>query len=403
MFKVIKKCNDFYNQTLRFANTLYSISQAISKLLFGNENEFGGIRGDDEFKLWLTQLENFSYPSGYVRFNIVDGVIVHIDSYKNGGEAYVISLSKDNVKKYIDSESSDSKYFSYKEEHIIPAKGRIPKMYYAVLDFYNTLNKEDSNYATMFSLFKEAFDFMYLSINEKQIIDGIKNNISKINLINSFIKEKPSFLGAGADGVAYNIGDNLVLKFFTSSFPNEKIKESLDSLWSKNPIARSEIMIYDHGEMDFNGQTIYYSIMPKLDKIDYDDDIHKIYFTIGELIMNLDNYGDLDNINNNLNNPNVMDLIKLIVNKIEIEVLNMFSEDFVNQIQKDNNFVSTWLAEYIEEVLVKFLTGRGDLHMGNIGIIDLNLKGIGAGESGRRLRYFDPSHENHEGKINIGN
>jgi len=52
---------------------------------------------------------------------------------------------------------------------------------------------------------------------------------------------------------------------------------------------------------------------------------------------------------------------------------------------KDN-----WLELYIEEVIMKYLTGRTDLHMGNIGV-------TGYGE----LRYYDPAYGGHESEINI--
>jgi len=50
---------------------------------------------------------------------------------------------------------------------------------------------------------------------------------------------------------------------------------------------------------------------------------------------------------------------------------------------------SNWLLKFIEEVIAKSTSFRGDLHMGNLGI-----------NNNGELRYFDPYHEDHEYGIN---
>ena len=50
----------------------------------------------------------------------------------------------------------------------------------------------------------------------------------------------------------------------------------------------------------------------------------------------------------------------------------------------------SWLVSYIEEVMTKFITGRGDLHMGNLGVTSYG-----------DLRYYDPTHEDWTHSINV--
>jgi hypothetical protein len=67
------------------------------------------------------------------------------------------------------------------------------------------------------------------------------------------------------------------------------------------------------------------------------------------------------------------------------------SDEKLYAIQQDGQLKDNWLRLYIEEIIVKYLTSRTDLHLGNLGITN-------SGE----LRYFDPSYGNWVSKLNLG-
>ena len=65
--------------------------------------------------------------------------------------------------------------------------------------------------------------------------------------------------------------------------------------------------------------------------------------------------------------------------------------DLKSDVEKGiSNLNKTWLQSFVEEILMKYLTGRTDLHLGNLGVTSYG-----------ELRYFDPSFANWNSDINI--
>ena len=62
----------------------------------------------------------------------------------------------------------------------------------------------------------------------------------------------------------------------------------------------------------------------------------------------------------------------------------------INESLKDS-LNSDWLQFLIEEITLKYLTGRGDLHSGNLGLTNYGV-----------FRYFDPSWHGWQTGLNLG-
>ena len=64
----------------------------------------------------------------------------------------------------------------------------------------------------------DNFNTKYENVPTKIMNQFVENNIDKINRLRSFFGvAKPTYLGGGADGVVFDIGNGLVVKFLTDS------------------------------------------------------------------------------------------------------------------------------------------------------------------------------------------
>ena len=212
----------------------------------------------------------------------------------------------------------------------------------------------------------------------------VKENSKIINSIRQSFAHTPKFLGAGADGNAYDIGNGKVLKIFLSEAAFKKAKQALDRLHSNPLLAKTEAMLYDVGK--FNGSPVYYYIIEKMSPISNIDDNRVTEKALLYLSLYLKQF-----INNNphlikplkqfIDDPKLSRYIafesKSIANDIATSLPNSITPyvDEINKLDLNPN----WLPLFIEEFLLKYLTGRTDLHTGNVGITSF-----------KTLRFFDP-------------
>lgn len=160
----------------------------------------------------------------------------------------------------------------------------------------------------------------------------------------------------------------------------------------ENENAKTEAMIYDAGKFTNSvGIQAFYLIMEKMKPVmdlgsAYQQKITNIISYIASSIMI--NISFWEDIKQNLTK---VDLSKA---KPEMERLaNHAKVKYAKPIKELTdafNLRNSWVESLVEEIVVKFLTSRGDLHLGNIGLTAYN-----------EFRYFDPTHSLWMNKLNF--
>jgi hypothetical protein len=349
-------------------------------------------------------LENWNYYK--------DNVIEVLTCNNNGN--YMISAYPINFEK-----SGSDMFYKPKKEAVLLGNANIPKLYiYEVEYFYKDLNqdflsmvkKEYYPYFFLVDFFAEdnKEDFKNLSNEEKAnfVESFIDNNKQILNNILRFSNIAPKVLGAGADGVAFDLGQNKVLKIFSDSFSYNKSIETINNLHNQSSGADTEIMIYDAGKLNYY-KDLYYYIIEKVTVIrslplkDFND-INKIIFAIVSSILAekqaWDSIKDKKiGLDSDIVKEKIDDIIFMLKSQYKqkidslTKIYNLASE--TNKPQWAGMLkgvkLNDWVSSLVREIVNKFLTGRGDMHTGNIGIT-----------SSGYFRFFDAAHEIWQKSIN---
>jgi len=248
------------------------------------------------------------------------------------------------------------------------------------------------------------YDFIYSAMQElagdtEDVEQFIKKNNNVINKIRgSFGTQTPILLGKGADGVAYDIGNNLILKIFKDKYAFDKAKEAQDRLHKNPELAKTEAMIYDAAPLGVYDRVLYYYYiiekMKPLSNLDNSDrlKLKSVFAAIINYIMK-NQFDDIRGLRKQVSNgedlASINKTVQILVNNVYYYVYPKI-EKFVEVLEKDLDLKSSWVKSYIEEVIVKFISGRTDLHMGNIGRTNYG-----------ELRYFDPAYSRAQNDINF--
>lgn len=329
---------------------------------------------DNVFKKWLVKNKT-----------ITDRLLNYNSEYSDGMVAFS-EMSK-YINLYITKSLDDSDNI---EETIIFGLGNIPTTYLVVKNNYSesgNLNNDLSHNHFIFNFIRNcalSVDYDFESAVEFST-EFINENKSKIDKLRSNFSKPPVELGQGVDGIAYDIGEDMVLKIFKNKFAFSKAKESVENLHGNKMLAETEANIYDVGvfnTVEFEGEdyTFYYLIIEKMEMIPMASGLDILLEDLKGFIMP------------NTELWNISDQMHLMdKNKLEAEV-SKFSKDIIatypnKELYGDvGRYLSTtkarknWLYSLVKEMVMKILTDRIDLHGGNIG---LNNQG--------NLRFFDPA------------
>lgn len=234
----------------------------------------------------------------------------------------------------------------------------------------------------------------------QHVKDFIIENKTTIDKIRNSFKHNPILLGGEADGVAFSIAKDLVLKIFTSKFAYESANRAMNQLYKYKNLASTEAMIYDigiFGKFKPKDQLLYYYIMEKMipleskqfesTKIPYPavrKVVHKIIVEVRmQFAQSKEQWEKVQNIllQDNQSISKLNKIKKLIKNTSHLiaEIVKISYKEEVGEIDKIQFLRKDWLEKLSEEILIKLITGRADLHLGNIGITDQGY-----------LRFFDP-------------
>lgn len=215
----------------------------------------------------------------------------------------------------------------------------------------------------------------------------ILDNKDKLDKIRSTFGNEPKELGFGMDGVAYDIGNGMVLKLFFSENAYNHAVDSINRLHTNPSMGKTEAMLYDAGKLgQFINKTLYYYIIEKVSVISetkIGTAVEEIVdFTMRYVKDNIQYWKELLSRINTIDSSEFSNIIyKRVQECIALYNMNRFNKIVVDKINKDKTFdlQEDWLPNLVEEVIMKVITNRGDLHRGNIGVT----------QSGY-FRIFDP-------------
>ena len=316
-------------------------------------------------------------------------------------------------KKYVMiSKSQDLNYENYiiLEQALLRAVSDIPNLWlstfafgHSELDKNTPIGPDIAHYGWVYKALggMTVPDYGYLAGSE-DIVEFIRGNKEALDKLRQHFKGEPKMLGKGADGSAFDIGGNNVLKIFNDKVSYEKAKEAIKRLHGNPELSRTEAMIYDVGEIgEINGRTIYYYIMEKLKTMPSDSTFrNRLSVLLGKIAFHINGEKKkefLRRIKKQINDPSKAERIKNIVKRVAEQIKTSLEYTDIGLIEYVADYITNegtelkpnWMNLLIEEIIMKYLTGRTDLHANNIGI-------TGNGE----LRYFDPSFSGYTSWIN---
>ncbi len=244
----------------------------------------------------------------------------------------------------------------------------------------------------------------------QEIAEFLLKNRAKIDRVRrAFETQTPKYLGGGADGAAFDIGGGKVLKLFRDDISYEKAKLAFDRLHKSPSLAKTEAMIYDVGVLGrmFNrpedpnsGSVVYYYIIEMMKPIRelfggrWEIPVQRILVGIADRLNRIKE-SKLRALKLAIHDPDKSDLIRKVVKEEAHQMAEEIKRDpelkyrVRESEQTLTNLKPNWLELYVEEVIMKYLTGRTDLHMGNLGVTNYG-----------ELRYYDPAYGGHESAIN---
>lgn len=290
-----------------------------------------------------------------------------------------------------------------KQSSLLQGHKKIPNLYFYLvrsLRNYNLYDTLDKSYFKYFFLIQASpFNTLNLSndtASQKALNNFFKENKSTLDkMLSLSTVSVPKYLGAGADGTAFDIGNNFVLKIFLSNTAYQQAKSAMERLHSNPDLAKTEAMIYDVGVLDFENIKIYYYIIEKM-KTALDlpaDEVNSIAKIIHKVVLfihsNKDKWKDL---RKSVTDKSQLDFLKKEISNSVNNVVDSINSSLSKDIENLNSKLElkpTWLPSLVEEIIIKYLTGRTDLHMGNLGITNYG-----------ELRYFDPSFSQYADEIN---
>lgn len=314
--------------------------------------------------------------------------------------------------RYTDTDSTPVRIFKQPVKDIGESKVSLLKGFGMFPNMFMYEGEDADTYGTKGSIPKELaqdsfimeavthmFNYGYSPTLYSLMGEFVKQYKSNIDSLRKSFQHSPKYLGGGADGVAFSIGQGYILKIFQEAHSYNEAKKAMERLHKNKELAKTEAMIYDVGILgNFNGKNLYYYIMEEMTPINTKSPIFiECVRSIGSDIFTeifKNHKREVKDLKSVIKDGNTKVDIDFMVRNIAIDIVEQIREKdarYIREVENLADLKDTWLESFAEELIMKYLTSRTDLHMGNIGITN-------QGE----LRYFDPSHQGWTGsKVNL--
>lgn len=317
---------------------------------------------------------------------------------------------------YIRTDSKEPKFIDISSVSYLKGVGDIPALWIFsgpyVSEISNLPSKQIAFYEwvsrSISRITGDSFDDDDFLTNIEDFI--IKHKL-KLDAIRKWFKYRPKELGGGADGTAWDIGDGRILKIFSDPVSYNHAIQAMDRIHHNPYLAKTEAMIYDAGEIGkFDNFTVYFYIMermvPVIEIFGIKEDLrHIVRAIVGKIYKERDFWREIKKKDLKADARLIRSKVKEAAHRYAAEIKDkalvknientyLLNKVKVNKENPEEHIVplnKDWLAFLAEEVIIKYLTGRTDLHMGNLGV-------TAYGE----FRYFDPAFQNWTSNVNLG-
>jgi hypothetical protein len=280
------------------------------------------------------------------------------------------------------------------EEHILQSDGSIPTLWLFVAvpkPELSQLNVDLSHNEYLVTAIRSIF----LVTLDKTTLDKISkffiDNKSTINKIKYSFSHAPKYLGSGADGAAFSVGPNLILKIFRDLSAYNSALEAVERLHKNPDLAKTEAMIYDIGVLgEWNAKPLYYYLIELMKpvialELSVVTMLQNIFYQFGDYYYN--NRATIRALQLKLKNPAQHADLKKEVAAIAKSLAEQAAASIdIKHIENNvTGLRSSWLQSLAEEFIMKQITNRTDLHLGNLGITNYG-----------EFRFFDPAYKEKE-------
>jgi hypothetical protein len=376
----LKESFRYYTQFIKNASKrdyLFIFTQFVKKDYY---NPFAKNYTTKDFEYWMNNsgIQNINFKNLTAR---VDNNIIKFFSFEQNKAIYIF---KQEDKQKVQEINKDKDIVS---EGFLKGTDKIPNLLWQEYD-KEVVNKK--SYA--------GYEFLYNALVkligpdkefEARFLQLLKRNKSKLDRITSSISiNPPKLLGSGADGVAFQVSEDKILKIFTSDYAYKKALETFQGLHINRDDAKYNPMIYDIGKLGkMYGIEIYFYLMEKLEvnlSADDKDNVREFAKSVEKLLFEYRKTNDIKNIDDD----QVNEAYKYIYN-------NFYGDKIVklNQTIKNLKLDNKTLETFTKDIIFKILAGKRDLHGGNVGVRNI--------EGKRQLVFFDPAFDRNINKIAI--
>jgi hypothetical protein len=253
--------------------------------------------------------------------------------------------------------------------------------------------KELGHYSFIMQAFLEMFPWLKTESNteyKNNILEFVETNKAKIDRLRRQFDYEPTYMSSGSSGSTFAVGQHRILKLFKDHSEYQAAQAAMGRVFKGHGMGKTEAYIDDAGMLGtFYDNIVYYYIQERMvalnalfaDDMDTGGYMGEILWDIKELFQK--NKPILERLRKMVNHPRALDAVRMIANRMADKVKSTSGqkiEHIGNAMNERVGIRKDWLNVLIEDMITKYITGRTDLHAGNLGI---------SNRGGGSVIYFD--------------